>query len=172
MSIKEEEEEEACTRSVTGHIVTAWCVDGGVPPLRESWRGLWEKWWNIFHSQTVCYSTGLCFDNFETIRSLCSRNLTSFEKNWWIHIGGHVLHLPSSSTVNGFIICNMIGFFWQLCSPGTLISSDMNGISLEWGYFGCLCECVCSLYWYHYVVFIVFVCVCVCAFLCSDQGPL
>lgn len=90
-------------------------------------------------------STGLCFDNSENMRSLCSRNLTSVENNWLIHIGVHVLYRPSSSTVNDFIICNVTGFFWQLCSSKTLISSNMNGVSLERGYTLGVCVSVCAL---------------------------
>lgn len=136
---------------------------GGFPPL--CWQRLPDEWWNVFNSSTVRNSTGLCFDNSENILSLCSRkphicNFPKIENNWWIHIGSHALHPPSPSTANDSIICDMIGFLWQLCSPSTLISSDMIGINLGWGCTLCVCECVCSLYLYDSVAFIVLVRVC------------
>lgn len=55
--------------------------------------------------------------------------LTSFWSKWWIHIGAHVPHLPSTYIVNDLISEDVIGFFWQLCTSGALISSDVTPIS-------------------------------------------
>lgn len=51
-----------------------------------------------------------------------------FYGKWWTHMGGHVLHLPSTSIVNDLISWDMIKLVWQLCTSSTLISSDVTQV--------------------------------------------